>query len=265
MARCRLNGRPSMKMSEFRALRNEQALRRLRKALPAIFPTPVLNHALARPFTPPMPRLAVDSYWRAHPIRADRLTRALAARSSAPEGWTWRIGTAKGDGLPLTFRIPPAPYREAAFARGPGHCCMCGQPVYRFGWHVDLWSAGPSRTASWHSVCVTAWKFWNAPTEYARHLKRLQRHRCAETGKRLWKTAEIDHRVPLFRVWRDMRDAPWPALLSYWGVPNLQMINRDAHVTKCASEANHRAQHRSATVASTPLASVASATEQPAG
>jgi hypothetical protein len=27
-----------------------------------------------------LPRLAIDSYWRAHPIRADRLARALAAR-----------------------------------------------------------------------------------------------------------------------------------------------------------------------------------------
>ena len=105
---------------------------------------------------------------------------------------------------------------------------------------------GRARRRAWHSACVTTWKFWNAPTEYARQLKRLQRHRCAETGKRLWKTAEIDHRVPLFRVWRDLRDAPWPELLAHWGVPNLQVINRDAHVSKCASEANHRAQHRSA-------------------
>ena len=43
------------------------------------------------------------------------------------------------DDLPASFRSPPAPYREAAFARGPGFCCVCGQPVYRFGWHVDLW------------------------------------------------------------------------------------------------------------------------------
>src|SRR5205085_881159 len=46
--------------------------------------------------------------------------------------------------------------------------------------------------------------------------------------------AEVDHRVPLFRVWRDHRNEGWPKLLSYWGLPNLQVINRDVHVTKCA-------------------------------
>src|SRR5579862_1846752 len=104
---------------------NRQALARFNRALPAIFPSPVLTHALARRFTPPMPRLAIDSYWRAHPIRADRLARALAARSGTPEGWTWRLadppprkrrrpkrGDAKPDWLATSFRTPPAPYRE---------------------------------------------------------------------------------------------------------------------------------------------------------
>jgi hypothetical protein len=72
------------------------------------------------------------------------------------------------------------------------------------------------------------------------HLKRIQRHRCRVTGGRLWKTAEIDHRVPLFRVWRHHRADPWPVLLGYWGLPNLQVINRPAHVEKCAQEAGER-------------------------
>ena len=42
---------------------------------------------------------------------ADRLARALAARSQAPDGWTWRLGDRRSD-LPFTFRTPPAPYRE---------------------------------------------------------------------------------------------------------------------------------------------------------
>ena len=74
---------PAMKMSEWRSVRNRQALARLSKALPENFPAAVLTHALARAFTPPMPRLAVDSYWRVHPIRADRLARALAAPAPA--------------------------------------------------------------------------------------------------------------------------------------------------------------------------------------
>lgn len=226
-----------MKMSETRERHNERARARLHRALPEIFPAAVLGHALARRWTPPMPRLAIDSYWRAHPIRADRLARALARVSGTPAGWSWRVG---GKGLPASFRAPPAPYREKRFARGPGFCCVCGQPVYRFGWHRDLWDEGRNRRAQWHTACVTAWRLWNAPSDHDRLLRRLQARRCAQSGGRLWKTAEIDHRVPLFRVWTERRDEPWPALLAYWGAPNLQVINRDAHAAKCAEEAKYR-------------------------
>lgn len=231
-----------MKMSEWRAAKNRRALTRLTRALPKVFPKPVLTHALARAFTPPMPRLAVDSYWRAHPVRAERLARTLAAKSGTPAGWQWRLGTSGENGLPVTFRAPPAPYREPAFAKGPGFCCVCGQEVYRFGWHRDLWDAGPNRNAVWHAVCVTAWRLWNAPSDHVQALKRLQARRCAETGKRLLKTSEVDHRVPLFRVWREHREADWPALLAFWGTPNLQVINREVHVAKCTSEAGYRSR-----------------------
>ena len=163
-----------------KAERNRQALARLSKKLPAIFPPAVLARTLSRPFIPPTPRLAIDSYWRAHPIRADRLARALAARSGVPAGWTWRLGDDRENGLPLTFRTPPAPYRERTYAQGPGFCCVCGQPVYRFGWHVDLWEAGANKNANWHCACVIAWEFWNAPSGEAALLRRLQAHRKAE-------------------------------------------------------------------------------------
>jgi hypothetical protein len=52
--------------------------------------------------------------------------------------------------------------------------------------------------------------------------------------------AEVDHRTPLFRVWGEYRNKPWPTLLDYWGSPNLQVINRDVHVAKCATEVQHR-------------------------
>src|SRR4051812_50149465 len=97
-----------MKMSEWRAARNAQSLARLNKALPDIFPAPVLTHALNRAFTPPMPRLAIDSYWRAHPVRADRLARVLAGRRGAPAGWAPRLGPGRAQGLPGPFRSPPA-------------------------------------------------------------------------------------------------------------------------------------------------------------
>ncbi|MBN8980538.1 MAG: hypothetical protein J0I29_04550 [Rhizobiales bacterium] len=233
------------KWQDIKALANLRARARLAKSLPEIFPKAVLSRAYNSSFVPPMPRLAIDSYWRAHPIRADRLARKLAAESGAPSGWTWRVGGNRKSGLPTTFRIPPAPYREKAHARGAGFCCVCGQPVYRFGWHADLWETGPNKNANWHSACVVAWQLWNAPSGQAKLLRRVQGRRCTLTGKRLWKDAEVDHRVPLFRVWGEFRDASWPQLLRYWGLPNLQVINRESHAAKCATEARDRQITRS--------------------
>src|SRR5262249_53220099 len=225
--------------------RNRRSFARLSKALPAIFPPAVLARAVSRPFIPPTPRLAIESYWRTHPIRADRLARALAARTGSPFGWTWRISQSRKTGLATTFRTPPAPYRERAHSLGPGFCCVCGQPVYRLGWHKDLWDAGSNKNAVWHFACVVAWQFLDAAEGEAALLRRLQQRRCGETGGRLWRTAEVDHRIPLFRVWRDHRDEGWPKLLKYWGLPNLQVINRDVHTAKCAVEARDRRAARS--------------------
>jgi len=173
-------------------------------------------------------------------VRADKLARALAALSGAPKGWVWRVGIQKS-GPRVSFRAPPTPFREPAFTKGPGHCCVCGQPIFRFGWHRDLWGdRRPNQNAIWHSCCVAAWNLWIAPSDHVRHLKVLQKRRCLATGERLIKNAEVDHRVPLFRAWRDYRDTPWPALLAFWSVPNLQVINRSAHVEKCSQEAGER-------------------------
>lgn len=232
-------------MSAWRDVRNAQAEARLRKALPTIFPAVVLTHALARSWVPHLPRIAMESYWQAHPVRADRLARSLAARSGAPEGWLWRPDAGARTG----FRDPPAPFRDDRFRLGRGRCCICGQPVFRFGWHHDLWAAGPNTRASWHAACVAAWKLWVAPNTQVKVLSRLQGRRCASTGKRLLRGAEADHRVPLFRVWRDERNRPWPELLAYWGFPNLQALNAPAHRAKSAAEATGRAATR---LAATP-------------
>jgi hypothetical protein len=239
------------KWQEDKAEANRQALARLTELLPAVFPRAVLCKAQTSPFVPPTPRLAIDSYWRAHPLRADRLARALAARSGAPSGWRWQLGDDRTAGLPTSFRSPPAPYREKAHQLGPGFCCVCGQGVYRFGWHADLWDAGTNKNANWHSACVIAWQFWNAPSGQTKLLRRLQGRRCRETNRRLWRTAEVDHRVPLYQVWNERRDAPWPELLGHWGLPNLQVINREVHAAKCASEARDR---RTARLGATELA-----------
>lgn len=242
-------------MSAWRDERNRRSLARLERALPATFPAPVLAHALARPFIPPTPRQAVESYWRAHPLRADRLARALGSRSELPAGWSWRLGES---GRTTSFRTPPAPFREEAFGRGPGACCICGQPVFRLGWHRDLWEDGrPNRNAGWHAACLVAWRFWCDPSSQVQVLKKRQARRCAKGGGRLFKDAEVDHAVPLHRVWRDRHRHAWPDMLRFWGAPNLQVVNRAAHRLKCAEEAGARAVTRKAVAAEPVLGEMA--------
>jgi hypothetical protein len=89
---------------------------------------------------------------------------------------------------------------------------VCGRPTFHFGWHADLWDASPNKKAGWYAACVIAWELWNAPSAFVRILKQLQGRRCDESGKRLRRTAEVDHRVPLNGVWRKHRDADWPLL-----------------------------------------------------
>ena len=199
--------------NSWRTLRNVRSLERLYRTRPHVFPGEVWTHALRRGLVPVTLSRAVESYWRQHPIRADQIARALARRSAPPVGWTWQLRS-KDDEGPANFRIPPTPYRAIAFSKGPGHCCICGQPVFRFGWHADLWSDGdPNLRARWHAACVQAWKFWNAPSEQITVLKRLQKHRCALTGRRLLKTVEVDHRTPLFQVWSRHREGGAPRAL----------------------------------------------------
>jgi hypothetical protein len=47
--------------SGWRIEKNRRSLERLERALPQIFPKPVLLHALSRALIPPLPRLAMDS------------------------------------------------------------------------------------------------------------------------------------------------------------------------------------------------------------
>ncbi len=233
-----------MRLEERRAIWNTRAQAALDASGREILPSAVLVHAHQSRWIPRTPRAAVDAYWRAHPIRAERLSRLLATRSGTPGGWQWRVGAE--DDLPASFRVPPLPYRERGHRAGAGRCVVCGQEVFRFGWHENHWgSATPNRRAEWHACCVAAWKFWLAPGNHRKILSRLQGRKCALSGSRLLRTAEVDHRTPLIQVWRDHGDRPWPELLAFWGMPNLQVVNSIAHNRKSGDEARTRATLRS--------------------
>lgn len=205
-------------------------------------PASVRVQALGRRWIPRTARAAVDGYWRAHPLRADRLARALAAESETPAGWSW-VAPEIGRG---GFRLPPQPFR-AKNAAAPGRCVVCGQPVFRYGWHEDLWGAdAPNGRAVWHACCVAAWRFWSAPHAARKLIARVQRHRCGLTGGRLWKGSQVDHRIALHEVWRERRDEPFSRLLAYWGAGNLQVVNVAAHAEKSARESGRRAALRAA-------------------
>lgn len=229
-----------MSVDERRLLWNIEASARLARARTPP-PPPALLHGLKRRWIPKTARAAVDGYWRAHPLRADRLARALAARSEPPAGWRWTAPEIRAG-----FRLPPQPFRAEAGSKA-GNCAVCGQPVFRLGWHADLWGDdAPNPRAGWHAACVAAWRFWLAPQSARKLVARIQRHRCALTDRRLLRDAELDHRVPLHEVWRDRREAPYSELLSYWGLGNLQVVNAQAHAGKTAAEASARASLRAA-------------------
>ena len=158
---------------ELKAERNRRSLVRLTKALPPIFPRVVLARALARPFVPPTPRLAIESYWGAHPIRADRLARALAARRQAPRGWTWRLGDRRS-GLPFTFRTPPAPYREAEHALGPDFAACAGNLSTALAGTLTFGRAVPTRMR-----CGTALA-WSPGSS---GMRRVARSNCCGVSK----------------------------------------------------------------------------------
>src|SRR5262249_14472629 len=115
-----------MRMAETIALQNARALKRLEKALPEVFPAPVLTHALAPPLTtPPRRGRAVAPSGRLPRGPPPPPPRPRAARPGPPAGWAWRLASGRAKDLPATFRAPAAPYREKKYHLGPGFCCVC--------------------------------------------------------------------------------------------------------------------------------------------
>jgi hypothetical protein len=254
-------------MSEWRAAINRKALARLDKALPAIFPQGVLIHALQRRFMPPMPRLAVDSYWRAHPVRADRLARALACRqrragrvalaacfggrgAASPAGFPRSRSAGRTGASACAASRPDAGRPDLA---DPAGALSRARPRARAGVLLRVRPAGlplrlacgfvgPRRQHERRLACCLRGRLGfmdgaerscrRAQTAATTALRRDRRTAVADRRGRSSHTA-----VPgLARASRPRL----AAAAAFWGVPNLQVINRRVHVAKCAAEACQR-------------------------
>lgn len=175
------------------------------------------------------PRDLVDRYFRSHPRRTDRLAILLATKTGAPCGWSWERHIEDMQtrfwSRNFSFRQPPVPWQRHT---GVGRCCLCGQPIYRFGWHQPWggWKV-TSDKAGWHAVCKTAYLRWLNP------------------GHGIAAGHEADHFIPLYRVYRELgRTGRWPDILWYWSTFNIQILTTEEHQRKSAREAGERARFR---------------------
>ena len=155
----------------------------------------IVPDPLVDPGNPPHRHQACTT---AHPTRAHHhmvtLAKSSPSRSTPrpPQNENATVMLAAGlRGIATTARADYQPHFErhlrlsrTRIRAGPGFCCVCGQPVYRFGWHVDLWDTGVNKNAVWHCACVIAWQFWNAPSAEARLLRRLQGRWCVRRSGR---------------------------------------------------------------------------------
>lgn len=178
----------------------------------------------------------VAAWMQARPWWAETQTLAMMRRNGVLPSWP-----------SIATRRPPL-----LIVNRPGHCPICRGATFA---HGAWWAAaGPSRAgACWHSCCVRAWKLWLSPRAEVRALLRRQHFLCPETGivlgpparGRLCRPAEVDHVVPLWRVREEREIHPWPAILRFWGLANLQALSTEGHAAKTAREAAARARRTS--------------------
>ena len=176
---------------------------------------------------------------------AQKITLRLCRLSGLVDGFIWPPAPRQQRRLysppPRSrHREPPLPF-HSFIHKGAGHCRVCGQPVYgKEGSHLKRF--GESKR-TWHSVCVTSYDVMVNTGSYYREICLRQEGLCNISSEPI-RHAEIDHAVPLYRIARDHSARLWYRLLRYWMLPNLQVINREAHVAKCAAEAKERAGAR---------------------
>ena len=138
------------------------------------------------------------------------------------------------------FGRPQPRFANRAIRRAPAIVVCAGSLYFVSAGIATFWGDGrPNQNATLHSCRVAAGNLWIAPSDHVRHLKVLQKRRCLATANgcsrmpRSITTFPCSRSGEIIAIHRGLHC--WPS-----GVPNLQVINRSAHVEKCAQEAGER-------------------------
>lgn len=141
----------SMAVSTWLARRNEKARSRLMRNLPDVFPGAVIAHALSRPFLPATPRRAVDSYWRYHPVRADKPVRSLPLAANRTDGCG--ESESRNRGHWLVFGCPQPRFVSGPTRRAKAIAVCAGSP-YSGSAGIATFGAITAQIRTLHSIVV---------------------------------------------------------------------------------------------------------------
>ena len=144
-------------------------------------------------------------------------------------------------GLPATYRTPPAPYRERAYMQGPGFCRRRGgdRCIASVGMSICAMVAPHERKLALRLCDRVAVS--NAPSgDTVGSCGGCKRVAVARAADGCGRAPKLITACRCFEFGANTGETPWPELLTYWGLPNLQVINSDIHAAKCATEARDR-------------------------
>jgi hypothetical protein len=103
--------------------------------------------------------------------------------------------------------------------------------------HVDPWDAWPNRNIVRHCACVIASQFWTAPSDHERLLRRRKHGAAAKAADGFGGMQKLTTGSCCFGCGMSTARLPGRSCLAF-GASDLQLINRENHVAKCAGEAS---------------------------
>lgn len=119
---------------------------------------------------------------------------------------------------------------------------MCGGKRYKLGWHKDWDGSGESDKGWWHVSCGTAYSLMTTPNDFVDYFKKKQNGLCGISGEKFiaGEKIDMDHTIPLYRVFRDYGHLPIEKIMQFWGPRNLRAVKNSQHKIKNKYEAKER-------------------------